>query len=106
MVIYTSNHPEKLDEAFLRPGRIDFKQEFKRANVDIIKSIVKSKFKYDSTYEFPSSKFIDCVLSPAEIQSCCFKSDSIEECIEELLQEQKQNMSRLNKKNISRLNKK
>jgi len=57
MVIFTTNHPEKLDEAFLRPGRIDFKQEFIRANVSTIKSIVNTKFKLNDLTEFvfPSS---------------------------------------------------
>lgn len=96
MVIFTTNHPEKLDEAFTRPGRIDFKQEFKRANIETIKSIVRSKFKYsDEDYEFPSSQFVDYVLSPAEIQSICFKCDTLTECIEELLEEQKKHMSRI-----------
>jgi len=100
MVIFTTNHPEKLDEAFIRPGRIDFKQEFKRANIETIKSIVKSKFKYSKEdFEFPSSQFVDYVLSPAEIQSICFKCDNLKECIEELLEAQKKHMSRLiNKK--------
>lgn len=99
MVIFTTNHPEKLDEAFLRPGRIDFKQEFKRANIDTIKSIVNTKFKFDtiSGFEFPTSQFIDYVLSPAEIQSVCFQTDDIIECIKELLKEQEKNMSRVNK---------
>jgi hypothetical protein len=102
MVIFTTNHPEKLDEAFTRPGRIDFKQEFKRANIETIKSIVKSKFKYsEEDYEFPSSQFVDYVLSPAEIQSICFKCDTLTECIEELLEEQKKHMSRItNKKSV------
>lgn len=96
MVIFTTNHPEKLDDAFLRPGRIDFKQEFKRANVNTLISIVNTKFKFDSAYEFPTTKFIDNVLSPAEIQSVCFKNDTIEDCIEELLKEQEKNMFRIN----------
>lgn len=99
MVIFTTNHPEKLDEAFIRPGRIDFKQEFRRANVDTIKSIINTKFKLNNItgFEFPSSQFVDYVLSPAEIQSICFQTDDIQECIEELLKEQEKNMSRLDK---------
>lgn len=96
MVIFTSNHPEKLDEAFLRPGRIDFKQEFKRANIETLISIVNSKFKFDINYKFPSKLFIDYVLSPAEIQSICFTHDNIEECIKELLNEQQKYLYRLN----------
>ena len=99
MVIFTTNHPEKLDEAFTRPGRIDFKQEFKRANIETIKSIIESKFKYSNEdYEFPSSLFVDYVLSPAEIQSICFKCDTLTECIEELQEEQKKHMSRITDK--------
>ena len=96
MVIFTTNHPEKLDEAFLRPGRIDFKQEFKRATVSTIISIVKTKFNKTDD-EFQSLQFIDYVLSPAEIQSICFKSDTLTECIEELLKEQNKYISRLTK---------
>jgi hypothetical protein len=96
MVIFTTNHPEKLDEAFLRPGRIDFKQEFKRANIDMIKSIVNTKFKFENGYIFPSDKFINYVLSPAEIQSICFKNDSIDECIIDLLEEQEKHKLRIN----------
>ena len=110
MVIFTTNHSEKLDEAFLRPGRIDFKQEFKRANIDTLISIVNTKFKFDSnnnltsseidSSKFDSSKFIDYVLSPAEIQSICFKNDTIDECIKELLEEQEKNISRINRNKL------
>lgn len=111
MIIFSTNHPEKLDEAFLRPGRIDFKQEFKRANKQTIISIFKSKFDIEDdddnnnninnnkiTIKFIKEKFIDYVLSPAEIQSICFKHDNLNECIEELLLEQKKYINRLKEK--------
>ena len=99
MVIFTTNYPEKLDEAFLRPGRIDFKQEFNRGNVDTIKSIVESKFKPSEDFIFPTDKFHNYVLSPAEIQSICFKNDDINNCIEELIIEQEKNIDRINLSN-------
>jgi hypothetical protein len=34
VMIFTSNHPEKLDEALIRPGRIDFKLELGPLNID------------------------------------------------------------------------
>jgi hypothetical protein len=101
MVIFTTNHPEKLDEAFLRPGRIDFKQEFKRANADTVKSIVDSKFKPEDNFVFPIDKFHNYVLSPAEIQSICFKNDDINTCIDELVLEQEKNIGRIKVKEIN-----
>lgn len=85
MVIFTTNYPEKLDEAFLRPGRIDFKQEFNRASIETMYNIIKSKF---STIDnLNNYKLFNYVLSPAEIQSICFKNDNFDECIEELEKE-------------------
>ena len=98
MVIFTTNHPEKLDEAFLRPGRIDFKQEFKRSTKSTLKSIVDSKFKASPDFVFPEDKFYDYVLSPAEIQSICFQTDSIDCCIDELIKETEKNMNRIKTK--------
>jgi hypothetical protein len=51
---------------------------------------METKFKFDTGlngYKFPSSQFADYVLSPAEIQSLCFKCDNLLECIEELLED-------------------
>ena len=36
MIILSTNHPDKIDEALIRPGRIDFKYEFKKASKQII----------------------------------------------------------------------
>jgi hypothetical protein len=102
MVIFTTNHPDKLDEAFLRPGRIDFKQEFKRATKSTLKSILSSKFKPPENYVFSEeifeNKLIDYVLSPAEIQSVCFQNESIDSCIDELVTETEKNIGRIKKK--------
>ncbi len=88
MIIMTTNHPEKLDEALIRPGRIDFKYEFKKTNVTIIKKMLKLKYcltdeKINSYKDFKNMK--DYVLSPAEIQSICFKNNNIENCIKNIL---------------------
>lgn len=95
MVIFTTNRPTDLEDAFKRAGRIDFKQEFKRANISTIKSIVNGKFKLDSDFKFPIEKFNDYVLSPAEIQSICFKNDNIYNCIDELILEHNNNLGRI-----------
>jgi hypothetical protein len=88
MIIMTTNHPEKIDKALIRPGRFDFKYEFKKASIKIIKNMLK--FKYELTdiqidNYFQNVDIEDEFFSPAEIQSICFKNELIEDCINELV---------------------
>ena len=88
MIIMTTNHPEKIDEALIRPGRFDFKYEFKRASKKIVKEMIQFKFELsDKEMEKYNEymNFKDEILSPAEIQSICFKNNDIKKCIEELV---------------------
>lgn len=71
ILIVTSNYPEKLDQAFVRPGRIDVKIEFKRADrafiLDMINKFYKQKF---VLAEIPVE--LDHVFTPAEVmESMC-----------------------------------
>jgi hypothetical protein len=88
MIIMTSNHPEKLDEALIRPGRIDFKYEFKKANKELIMDMLKLKYNksdddLNSIEEIQNIK--DYILSPAQIQSICFKNKKIEDCVKNII---------------------
>ena len=87
MIIMTSNHPEKIDEALLRPGRFDFKYEFKKASKKIIKEMLQFKFMIsDEDMEKVNVDDIDDnVLSPAEIQSVSFKHKDVDACICDLV---------------------
>lgn len=80
IVIMTSNHPEVLDKALIRPGRIDVPIYFGNASINLIKELYKSLTEkdlpdiYDS--EIPTNAF-----SPAEISQMIFKhldSDNID----------------------------
>ena len=87
MIIMTTNHPEKIDEALIRPGRFDFKYEFKRASKKIIKEMLQFKFELSDKDVEKYTEHLnikDEILSPAEIQSICFKNDDIKKCIEEI----------------------
>jgi hypothetical protein len=77
ILVITSNYPEKLDKALVRPGRIDVKIEFKNASREFIREMV-SRFYSESVLSIetiPSE--LDNVFTPAEVmESLCthFKS--------------------------------
>ncbi len=76
ILVITSNYPDKLDKAFVRPGRIDVKIEFKYADREFIHDMI-SKF-YSTTIPLEEIPFelVD-VFTPAEVmESMCnnFKS--------------------------------
>jgi hypothetical protein len=88
MIIMTTNHPEKIDEALIRPGRFDFKYEFKKASKNIVKEMLKFKFELSDDEMEKHSNIMnikDKIFSPAEIQSICFKNDNIIDCIQEII---------------------
>jgi hypothetical protein len=88
MIIMTTNYPEKIDSALIRPGRFDFKYEFKRASKKIIKEMLRFKYnlsekEIDKYTEINNIK--DEIISPAEIQSICFKNKNIEDAIKDII---------------------
>jgi len=84
MIIVTTNHPEKIDEALIRPGRIDFKYEFKKTNLNMLKELISLKFDIDisdlNQYHV-LNKFKEYKISPAEIQSILSQYTNIDEFI-------------------------
>ena len=91
MIIMTSNHPEKIDPALIRPGRFDFKCEFKKASREIIKEMLKLKYNLNDQsllkYAPDLNNIKDYIMSPAQIQCICFNNERIEECISEIILE-------------------
>jgi ATP-dependent Zn protease len=73
IIILTSNYPDKIDKALLRPGRIDTNIELKKASVNIIKEMLQSF--YDISIEkienLSQNKILDYVLTPAEVMNIC-----------------------------------
>lgn len=81
ILIISSNYPEKLDRALIRPGRIDVKIEFSYADREFIQDMM-SKF-YERTIllsEIPES--LDRIFTPAEIMEslCMHFTDSVAAC--------------------------
>lgn len=81
IMIITSNHPEKLDDALIRPGRIDMKVHFTKCNKNIIGDILKLYFKKESIEDI---NFKDDVFTPAEVFELCFNLNNYEKVVDHL----------------------
>ena len=78
VMIITSNHYNKLDKAFTRPGRIDISLEMRNASVKTIKNIVRHYY----NEEIPDKileHIKDDVVSPASLINLRFKAKTMEE---------------------------
>lgn len=111
ILIFTCNHPERLNSALLRPGRIDYLIEFKKANHAVMLDIMNFYFSNESTNKFKlntkkgKSKCVNlsvcgdkmCTLSecmfdgvasyefsPADIIAICKKHQSFADALYEL----------------------
>lgn len=80
IVIISSNYPEKLDKALIRPGRIDMKIEFKKCSSDICNQIINYYFKTKDNHRFPEHKY-----TPAEIFEKCLNYNNNDQVVRELL---------------------
>lgn len=77
IVIATTNHPEKLDEAFLRDGRFDFKMHITNPSKNNVESYLSNFYQFPITL----NDYKDGSLSMSAIQNLCLKSETIAECV-------------------------
>ena len=66
MMIITTNHPDKLDKALVRPGRIDMALEFGRCTSTDVADIYKNFFQKDIDLDVELEK-MDGLWTPAEV---------------------------------------
>lgn len=84
ILIITTNYPEKLDKALIRPGRIDIKINFNNATKELIAEMINNFYSIsiDATI-IPD--ILDRHLSPAEVlESLCTNFKSYEDAIEHM----------------------
>jgi len=83
ILIITTNHPEKLDEALIRPGRIDMTVKFDRCTIqdtiDIVEMFYEEKFPTMEKNSLVNKKY-----TPAEVYQICFQSSGMSEAIRNL----------------------
>ena len=84
ILIMTTNHPEVLDDALIRPGRIDMQVHFDYAKreliVEMYEGYMDQIFPIDKIHRLP-----DILLTPAEVGQVLFRHFSIENCVEDVI---------------------
>ena len=86
IVIMTSNHPDKLDRALIRPGRIDLKVHFNKCTRNDIIEMIEKITNYRPT-ESDMNGIEDFVWTPAEVTQKifeCIDSDNVNNIISSL----------------------
>lgn len=79
----SSNFPERIDRALIRPGRIDMIVHFRKCNREILKQMVNSF--YDINHEEWTDDTLEYKWSPAEVNQILFRNfDRPNEAIHEL----------------------
>merc|ERR1712211_147780 len=67
MLIITTNYPERLDNALIRPGRIDMKVKFGLCTAASIVEMYKHYFETELPSSFDTPRLQDDIYSPAEV---------------------------------------
>jgi len=78
ILIISTNYPEKLDKALLRPGRVDTKIHFRKCSQKVCKELIDMYFKCNVDPSLlPDSKY-----TPAELFEICFSVGSLDKILE------------------------
>jgi hypothetical protein len=84
ILIITTNFPERIDRALIRPGRVDMIIKFKNCNRKILQEMVESF--YEETVDIPEDASLDYKWTPAEVNQILFRNfgkpqDAIQELV-------------------------
>lgn len=80
----STNFPERIDRALIRPGRIDMIVNFKRCNRAVIQEMADAF--YDKTVEIPEDDTLEYKWTPAEVNQILFRNfEDADKAISELV---------------------
>ena len=71
-IAFSSNYPERIDKALIRPGRVDMIVHFKRCSRAVLKEMVDSFYEQD--LEIPDDPTLDDKWTPAEAIRILFQN--------------------------------
>lgn len=72
ILIVTTNFPERIDRALIRPGRIDMIVHFKKCSIAVLREMTESF--YDTNVSIPDVSDLDYKWSPAEVNQILFRN--------------------------------
>jgi hypothetical protein len=72
ILIITTNFPERIDRALIRPGRIDMIVNFKKCSQSIVQEMANSFF--ETEVSLPKDAGLDGKWSPAEVNQILFRN--------------------------------
>lgn len=72
IIAFSSNYPERIDKALIRPGRVDMIVHFKNCSRSVLKEMVDSFYEQD--IEIPDDPSLDGKWSPAEAVRILFQN--------------------------------
>ena len=84
ILIVTTNFPERLDRALVRPGRIDMIVHFKRSSAAVVQEMVNAF--YDDEMPLPDDASLEGKWTPAEVNQILFRNfEAPQKAVEELV---------------------
>ena len=85
ILIITTNYPERIDKALIRPGRVDMIVHFKKCSRVILQEMV-SAFYEDPSLVVPNDPSLDDKWTPAEVNQILFRNfETPKQALEELV---------------------
>lgn len=85
-IVATTNNPEKLDAALLRPGRFDLKLCLSNCSVNMYRDILKKYYKYDpyAVSKIEQYAFVPYLHSPLELINIALVHSDIDSVLSQL----------------------